>query len=66
MELEETIKKIETNYEFSKQEKARIVNIVNICQKNKFQNEEWIRVLFLNKNTSKIKYLGPQLSFAKL
>ena len=51
--MEEIIAKIDAQYEFTKKEKGRIEKIVAICQKNKYQNEEWIRVQILLKKKYK-------------
>lgn len=53
--LEARIKKIEAKYEWTRNDKQRIEKIVNLCHKNKSQNEEWIRDLtYLLTNYNKL------------
>ena len=61
--MEEIIAKIDAQYEFTKKEKGRIEKIVAICQKNKYQNEEWIRVQILLKKI--INFHRISITFSK-
>lgn len=53
--MEAKIKKIEAKYDWTRNDKQRIEKIVNLCHKNKSQNEEWIRDLtYLLTNYNKL------------